>query len=229
MAEESTGAVESTAPESVPSESVPSGETAPQEASSAPAEGNAPDLGGSLLEDSVTDEKPNTEEGESEEKAEEAPEGAPETYEDFKAPEGYTLDSNIAEEFKGVAKDLNLSQDKAQEVVDRMGKVIAQRQIEQVKAISEKWKAESQSDPEIGGSKHQEAMSNVGRVIRTFAMDAEGKCDPDIAEFMALPSGNHKGLLKLLARTGRAISEAKFPQGKATDQLSVTDVYNMKL
>lgn len=229
MAEESTGAVESTAPESAPSESVPSGETAPQEASSSPAGAATPDLGGSLLADSVTDEKPKTEEGESEEKAEEAPEGAPETYEDFKTYEGNELDSSIAEEFKGVAKDLNLSQDKAQEVVNRMGKVIAQRQIEQVKAISEKWKAESQSDPEIGGSKHQEAMSNVGRVIRTFAMDAEGKCDPDIAEFMALPSGNHKGLLKLLARTGRAISEAKFPQGKATDQLSVTDVYNMKL
>lgn len=229
MAEESTGAVESTAPESVPTESTSSSETVPQEASSSPAEGGAPDLGGSLLADTVKTEEPKTEEAESEEEAEEAPEGAPETYEDFKAPEGYTLDSNIAEEFKGVAKDLNLSQDKAQEVVDRMGKVIAQRQIEQVKAISEKWKAESQSDPEIGGSKHQEAMSNVGRVIRAFAMDAEGKCDPDIAEFMALPSGNHKGLLKLLARTGRAISEAKFPQGKATDQLSVTDVYNMKL
>lgn len=46
--------------------------------------------------------------------------------------------------------------------------------------------------------------------------------DPDIQEFMQTPIGNHPGLLKLLARVGRAFGEADFPRGDAAKDGKVT-------
>jgi len=41
-------------------------------------------------------------------KADDAPQGAPEAYEDFSVPEGVELDAELLGEFKNVAKELNL-------------------------------------------------------------------------------------------------------------------------
>ena len=54
-------------------------------------------------------EKPEGEEGEKPEPIE---------YEDFTTPEGVTLDEEVLGEFKGIAKELGLPQDKAQKFVD---------------------------------------------------------------------------------------------------------------
>jgi len=47
-----------------------------------------------------------------------APEGAPEKYADFKAPEGYALDTKTMESITPVFKEMGLSQDQAQKLVD---------------------------------------------------------------------------------------------------------------
>src|SRR5262249_30940575 len=44
--------------------------------------------------------------------------GAPETYADFKLPEGYELDKEVAAEAGGLFKGMNLSQVDAQKLVD---------------------------------------------------------------------------------------------------------------
>src|SRR5258708_4608855 len=46
------------------------------------------------------------------------PTGAPETYADFKVPDGYTLDADVAKEATTIFKALNLGQDQAQQLVD---------------------------------------------------------------------------------------------------------------
>lgn len=47
-----------------------------------------------------------------------APQGAPDKYADFKVPDGYTLDTAVAEEAGKLFKSLNLSQEASQNLVD---------------------------------------------------------------------------------------------------------------
>ena len=157
----------------------------------------------------------------------EEPQGAPEQYEDFSAPEGLTYDEQIIGSFKDVAKELNLSQKQAQLLLDKCAPVIAQRQVDQIKAVSEQWVERTKTDKEIGGENWTRAASDIARVRDKFGINADGKMDPDIQEFMQTPIGNHPGLLKLLARVGRAFGEADFPKGSIDKdgKVSPTDFY----
>ena len=164
------------------------------------------------------------------EKKEEAEEGAPEQYEEFKAPEGLSYDDQFMGTFKDVAKELNLSQKQAQQLLDKCAPVLAQRQIEQIKAVSDQWVERTKTDKEIGGENWTRAASDIARVRDRFGVNADGKMDPDIQEFMQTPIGNHPGLLKLLARVGRAFGEAGFPKGgKDSDgKIRPEDIYKLE-
>lgn len=155
------------------------------------------------------------------------PKGAPEQYADFSAPEGLSYDEQFIGTFKDAAKELNLSQKQAQHLLDKCAPVLAQRQIEQIKAVSEQWVERTKTDKEIGGENWTRASSDIARVRDKFGVNADGKIDPDIQEFMQTPIGNHPGLLKLLARVGRAFGEADFPKGSIDKdgKVSPTDFY----
>lgn len=142
----------------------------------------------------------------------EQPEGAPESYEDFKAPEGLKYDDQVMDAFKEVAKETNLSQAQAQNLLDKVAPVIAQRQMAQIAEVSKQWAERSQADKELSADWNR-SMADIARVRDRFAKNEDGSVDPDIAEFMSTPIGNHPGLLKLLARAGRAIGEGSFPRG----------------
>lgn len=157
-------------------------------------------------------------EGEKEKK----PEGAPEQYADFSAPEGLSYDEQFIGTFKDAAKQLNLSQEKAQYLLDKCAPVLAQRQVEQIKAVSDQWAERTKTDPEIGGENWTRASSDIARVRDKFGINADGKMDSDIQEFMQTPIGNHPGLLKLLARVGRAFGEGDFPRGSVESDGRVT-------
>lgn len=147
----------------------------------------------------------------------EQPEGAPESYEDFKAPEGLKYDGQVMDAFKEVAKESNLSQEQAQHLLDKVAPVIAQRQMSQIAEVSKQWADRSRSDKELS-SDWNRSMADIARVRDRFAKNADGSVDPDIAEFMSTPIGNHPGLLKLLARAGRAFGEADFPRGSTAPE-----------
>ncbi len=89
-------------------------------------------------------------------------EGAPEAYEDFKAPEGVQLHAEVVEEFKGLAKELGLSQEKAQRVADVLAKqtqAAAAAQFQEVQRVNTEWIGQTQADPEIGGEKLAENVA----------------------------------------------------------------------
>lgn len=155
------------------------------------------------------------------------PQGAPEQYEDFIAPEGLKYDDQFIGTFKDAAKELNLSQKQAQHLLDKCAPVLAQRQIDQIKAVSDSWVERTKTDKEIGGENWTRAASDIARVRDKFGVNADGKMDPDIQEFMQTPIGNHPGLLKLLARVGRAFGEADFLRGSVDKDGKVrpTDFY----
>lgn len=181
-----------------------------------------------VSEDEGSEEKADETKAESGEKKpaegeeKEEPKGAPEQYEDFSAPEGLTYDDQFIGVYKDVAKELNLSQQQAQLLLDKCAPVLAQRQIDQIKAVSDQWTERTKTDKEIGGENWTRAASDIARVRDKFGVNPDGKMDPDIQEFMQTPIGNHPGLLKLLARVGRAFGEADFPKGSVDKDGKVT-------
>lgn len=187
-------------------------------ASTKGATSTAPQSEGNLLtaaegekEGATEGAKPESDQKPADEKKE-PQEGAPESYEDFKAPEGLKYDDQVMDAFREVAKESNLSQEQAQHLLDKVAPVIAQRQMSQIAEVSKQWADRSRSDKELS-SDWNRSMADIARVRDRFAKNEDGSVDPDIAEFMSTPIGNHPGLLKLLARAGRAIGEGSFPRG----------------
>lgn len=186
--------------------------TAKESGNDAPPEGEKP-AAAPGAEAKPEDKEVKPEDKKSEEKKEE-PEGAPEQYADFQAPEGIALDTGMVNAFKGVAKELNLSQKSAQAIIDKVAPEMARSQFERAKAINQDWVRRAQADPELGGEHAAAAQSAIARFRDQFSRREDGSVDPDIKEFMELPFGNHPGLLKLLAHAGQKLCEGDFPQGQ---------------
>ncbi|BCB27051.1 phage endoprotease [Sulfurimicrobium lacus] len=134
------------------------------------------------------------------------PEGAPENYE-FKAPEGQQFDDTVIGAFSEVAKELNLPQDAAQKVLDKMAPVIQARHMEQFEAARAQWAETAKSDKEFGGEKLDENLAMAKKAIDTFGTP----------EFRALLNdsgfGNHPEVIRVFYRAGKAISEDRFVAG----------------
>ena len=132
--------------------------------------------------------------------------GAPEKYE-FKAHEGYEFDSSVINAYSEVAKELNLTQDAAQKVLDKMAPALQARQAEQINSIREEWAAQAKTDKEFGGEKMAE---NLG--VARKALDAFGS--PELRTLLNESGlGNHPEVIRLFYRAGKAISEDRFVGG----------------
>ena len=131
------------------------------------------------------------------------PAGAPEKYE-FKVPEGVTLDANAQTAFSEVAKELNLTQEAAQKVLDKMGPVIAGRHAEALTQAKAQWVESSKTDKEFGGEKLAENLAVAKKALDTFGT-------PELRTLLNESGlGNHPELIRAFFRAGKAISEDKF-------------------
>lgn len=132
-----------------------------------------------------------------------ADEGAPETYE-FKAPEGKEFDKSILESFSKTAKELDLSQVKAQKLLDDIAPMVEKRQMEQVAAVQQEWRESSISDKEFGGDKLDENLGIAKKAIDQFAT-------PEFKEFLQTSGlSNHPEVIRLMYRVGKTISEDSY-------------------
>jgi hypothetical protein len=138
---------------------------------------------------------------------EKKPEGAPESYE-FKAPEGTQFDDAVIGAFSEVAKELNLSQDQAQKVLDKMAPVIAARQLEQFQAARTEWAEAAKTDKEFGGENLAENLGTAKKALDTFAT-------PELRALLEESGlGNHPEVIRVFYRAGKAISEDRFVAGQ---------------
>lgn len=132
---------------------------------------------------------------------------APEAYEDFTLPEGMEMDADVLGEFKNLAKELNIPQAKAQQLINFQTQ-LATKQAEQYQAAvtkqSQEWAAAIKSDPEIGGENYDKSVASAIKVIQSFG-------DPALTELLNTSGlGNHPALFKFCHRISAAISEDKF-------------------
>lgn len=136
-------------------------------------------------------------------KTEEVKTGAPEKYE-FKAPEGRNFDNEVINTFSEVAKELNLSQESAQKVLDRVGPKMVERQMAELDAIRKGWIDSSKVDKEFGGDAIDVNMSTAKK-----ALDAFGT--PELKTLLNQSGlGNHPEVIRFFFRAGKSISEDTF-------------------
>lgn len=147
-------------------------------------------------------------------------EGAPEKYE-FTAGEGVELDSEALKDFEPVARDLNLTNEQAQKLVDAYPKILAgvqQRQAEAWQKQTEGWAETVKADKEIGGDKLTANLSAAQRALDQFGT-------PELKEYLnATGLGNHPDLVKTFVKIGKAMSEDGMVDGSNQGQRSAAEV-----
>lgn len=190
-------------PEGTGSQTVATTPEAQAPAAAATTQQQAPE--GTTATDSTTNESGKTE-GNADETAEK-PAGAPEKYEDFKAPEGAAFDAKVIEQFSEVAKELNMPQEAAQKMLDKVAPVLAARQAEQIEAARNAWAEAAKTDKEFGGD-HLDANLAVARK----ALDVYGS--PELRTLLNQSGlGNHPEVIRMMVRAGKSISEDKVVTG----------------
>ena len=135
-----------------------------------------------------------------------APEGAPENYE-FNAKVAdapQELDPEVLTAFGDVAKELNLSQEAAQKVLDKVAPVVQAKQAKALEDAKAGWVNDSQSDEEFGGENFDANLKTAKSALDTFGNDALKSL------LVETGFGNHPEIIRFMYRAGKAISEDSY-------------------
>jgi hypothetical protein len=144
---------------------------------------------------------------------------APEAYE-FKAEEGREFDPEVLKSFSEIAKELDLPQDAAQKMLDKVAPKIMERQMQALEAVRNEWAESARTDKEFGGDK-----LNDNLVVAKKALDSFGT--PELRKLLNESGlGNHPELIRLMYRAGKAISEDRFVGGTRGGQKSGPKGFN---
>ncbi|PLD67577.1 peptidase [Klebsiella quasipneumoniae] len=196
--------------------SAPGTGSAPQGDQPAQQDGENPSVDGEGQQEKADNQDGDKQKTEKEQKQE----GAPEKYE-FQAGEGVELDAEALKDFEPVARELNLTNEQAQKLVDSYPKILAgvqQRQADAWQAQTEEWAATVKADKEIGGDKLTANLGVAQRALDTFGT-------PALKEYLnGTGLGNHPELVKAFVKVGKAMSEDGVVTGKESGQRSAAEV-----
>jgi hypothetical protein len=132
--------------------------------------------------------------------------GAPDKYE-FKPPEGQQFDPEFLNVYSETAKELNLSQENAQKLIDKVSPVLEKQQLAKIEAVRTEWFENSKADKEFGGDKLE---ANVG--VAKQSLDKFGT--PELKEFLNITGlGNHPEMIRFFYRVGKDLSPDTFVRG----------------
>lgn len=140
----------------------------------------------------------------------------PEQYADFKLPDGVEPDGELTTEFKGIAKELGLSQEEAQKVSDvgsKMMQKLATRQQEIGQQLRETWDTASKTDKEFGGDAYKANLQVAEKALNSFGT-------PELFKLLD-ESGlrKHPEIIRMFVRAGKAISDDRIiPSGMKMNQ-----------
>ena len=131
--------------------------------------------------------------------AEPKSDGPPDAYE-FKAPEGQQYSDDVISAYSEVARDIGLTQDQAQKVLDRMSPAMAEAQTKQLDAARDGWVAAVKADKEIGGDNQAAALANAARARDQFGT-------PELRDLLNMSGlGDHPEVIRMFSRVGKALA-----------------------
>lgn len=143
-----------------------------------------------------------------------APAGAPEKYEAWTVPDGFTLDEKVSTEANELFKSLNLDQASGQKLVDfyaAKAEEAAKAPYQLWEQTQEDWVKTIKADPEIGGK--------LDQVKTTVAKAIDGLGDPKLAaDFRAAldftGAGNNPAFVKAFYRLAQKVTEGTVVSGR---------------
>src|SRR5215475_1881377 len=149
----------------------------------------------------------------------EAAVGAPEKYEPFKIPDGFEITEDSAKEVNTLFKDLNLSQEQGQKLVDAWAKSNLEANDAPYKAwedLQKKWVDEVKLDPEMG-HKLPEIKSTIGKALDSLG---DSKLSQDFRAAMDFTgAGNHPAFIKAFWKLAQAVTEGGHVAGHGPSPL----------
>lgn len=138
---------------------------------------------------------------------------APETYAEFKLPEGFKLSEEGLKEATDLFKELNLPQEAAQKIVDKyaaQAMAAAEAPFEAYNAMRDGWRKEVIADKTLGNGK--DGLAPEAASIMAKAIDALGDLAPDFRKAIALTgAGDNPAFLR-----GFYALAQKFTEGRPT-------------
>lgn len=180
----------------------------------APANGDNPAPAGT--DPSKTDDKTNPEPKGDDKKPVST---APEKYE-FTAGEGQELDKEAIAAFEPIARELGLSNEQAQKIVDVYGSTIMPQLVKQQADEWQKqitgWAETVKADKDGLGS--DESIGHAQKALDQFG-------SPELKSYLVETGlGNHPELVRVFSKIGKAMSEDGFVSGSSENALSTADV-----
>lgn len=148
----------------------------------------------------------------------ENPINAPDKY-DFKVSEGQQLDVTSVKAFEPIARELDLSNEQAQKLVDLYGaKIMPQvikQQAEQWQQQIDSWVKTVNDDQQLGSI---ESINHAQKALEKFG-------SPDLKQYLNDTGlGNHPELIRVFANIGQAMAEDNMVTGNNNGQISAADV-----
>lgn len=157
-----------------------------------------------------------------EKSAETQTQGAPEKYE-FKYPDGYQVDESALGEYTSAFKELGLTNEQAQKLVDMDAKRSASSTEAALAAHKQQvdtWVGELQNDPDFGGAKFEANVEIANKAMAAFG-------SPELKQFFKDTGlGNHPLLVKAFHKAGMQLGEGSIHK-TTTDQPAAKSLADM--
>lgn len=128
----------------------------------------------------------------------------PVDYGDFTVPEGVTLDPELTTEFKGIAQEMNLTKEQAQQVADlgvKLSQKIVETQQAQFEAQKTQWAEAARADKEFGGQAFEANLAVAKKAVDAFV-------SPELKQLLDTTGlGNHPDMVRAFYKIGRQLSD----------------------
>jgi hypothetical protein len=148
-------------------------------------------------------------EGEGSSNSNEQESNVPDEYTDFQTPEGVELDNELLASANPLFKELGLSQEQAQKLVDFQSAQV-QAQSDQLIQQTNTWKEAAKTDSEFGGQNFDENIGKASTAIDQFFSQ----------EFKTLLNntglGNHPEVIRGFVKIGKQLAEDNPGSGNAS-------------
>jgi len=128
----------------------------------------------------------------------------PDEYADFKMPGGVQLDETLMTDALPLFKEMGLTQDAAQKLVDFQASRVqaeAQKQVDAFNQLKTEWREQSASDKEFGGDAFNENVKLAQSAVNKFGT-------PELKQLMEdYGVGNHPEMLRFMVKVGKLTAE----------------------
>jgi hypothetical protein len=153
---------------------------------------------------------------EGDKKDDKAAKGAPEKYEDYKVPDGFTIDPEVKTKADALFKGMGLNQDQAQSLVDMYRELTTEAFQAPFKAYQDTvadWLKAAQDHPDLRGKLAPGGEVNV-RIGKLLDAVPDAKLASDFREAMDITGvGNHPAFIRMMDHFAKQLTEGTYVAG----------------